>query len=227
MPTIAAPVRNVSEQIAEQLRLELMAGAFQPGDSLREEALAERFGVSRHPIRKVLQQLVLDGFLIAKRNCGVRVAEPPGSHVRELLSPLRSQIETYALRLAFPKLKAEKFAGFEPILSRLRFACEQGDAAAILDRDVEFHKYLLEAAELQDVIPIWLSVVSRLRDFHATANQLLEDLLVVHFVHHALVEVFRRGDVERAAGALAEHIEDGQFNLETKQRFRRKTARRR
>lgn len=229
MMSIAAassPVQNVSEQIAAKLRLELMTGGFRPGESLREEALAERFGVSRHPIRKVLQQLVQDGFLVAKRNCGVRVAEPPLEHVRELLSPLRAQIETYALRLAFDRLCAENFQGFEPILARLRFACEQGDAAAILDRDFEFHKYLLEAAQLQDVIPIWLSIASRLRDFHATANRMLEDLRVIHFVHQTLVETFRSEKLEQACAALAEHIVDGKFNLEAKARYQRKSGRR-
>lgn len=224
--TTSAPVQNISEQIAAQLRLELMTGGVRPGESLREEALAERFGVSRHPIRKVLQQLVQDGFLVAKRNCGVRVAEPPAEHVRELLSPLRAQIECYALRLGFDRLRAENFRGFEPILARLRFACEQRDAAAILDRDFEFHKYLLEAAQLQDVIAIWLSIGSRLRDFHATVNQKFDDLLVVHFVHRALLDVFRRGDVDESATALAEHIVDGKFNLETKRRFKRLNGKR-
>jgi DNA-binding GntR family transcriptional regulator len=224
--TATTHVQNVSEQIAAQLRLELMTGGFRPGESLREEALAERFGVSRHPIRKVLQQLVQDGFLVAKRNCGVRVAAPPGKHVCELLSPMRAQMETYALRLAFDRLQSENFRGFEPILARLRFACEQGDAAAVWDRDFEFHKYLLEAAELQDVIPIWLSITGRLRDFHATAIGMLDDLLCVHFVHQALVETFRSGDLERAAAALAEHVVNGKFNVEAKYRFKRKPARR-
>ena len=224
--TTATTVQSVSEQIAAQLRLELMTGAFRPGESLREEALAERFGVSRHPIRKVLQQLVQDGFLIAKRNCGVRVAEPPGKHVCELLSPMRAQMETYALRLAFDRLRAESFQGFEPILARLRFACEQGEAAAVWDRDFEFHKYLLEAAELQDVIPIWLSITSRLRDFHANSIGLLDDLLSVHFVHQTLVNVFRSGNFERASTALAEHVVNGKFNLEAKATYKRKSARR-
>ncbi|HWB09079.1 MAG TPA: GntR family transcriptional regulator [Pirellulales bacterium] len=224
--TSTAPLQNVSEQIAAQLRLELMTGGFRPGESLREEALAERFGVSRHPIRKVLQQLVQDGFLVAKRNCGVRVAHPPGKHVCELLSPMRAQMETYALRLAFERLRAEDFQGFEPILARLRFACEQGDAAAVWDRDFEFHKYLLEAADLQDVIPIWLSITGRLRDFHATAIGMLDDLLSVHFVHQVLIETFRSGDLEQASAALAEHVVNGTFNVEAKQRFKRKGARR-
>lgn len=213
-------VQNVSEQIAAQLRLELMTGGFRPGESLREEALAERFGVSRHPIRKVLQQLVQDGFLVAKRNCGVRVAEPPAKHVCELLSPMRAQMETYALRLAFERLRAEDFRGFEPILARLRFACEQGEAAIVWDRDFEFHKYLLEAAQLQDVIPIWLSIAGRLHDFHATAIGRLDDLMSVHFVHLALVETFRRGDLEKASTALAEHVLNGKFNAEARKRFK-------
>jgi DNA-binding GntR family transcriptional regulator len=51
-------------------------------------------------------------------------------------------------------------------------------------------------------------------------------LLSVHFIHQALVAAFRAGDLEQAAMALTEHIVNGRFNFEAKQRFKRKGARR-
>ena len=78
--------------------------AEQVGDALRAELLATRFGVSRHPIRKVLQQLTLEGLLSSKANCGVIVADCTAEHVQGLLTPMRQQLELYALGLALQKL---------------------------------------------------------------------------------------------------------------------------
>lgn len=221
------PLKTVAEQVAEQLRSELLAGVFQPGESLREEALAERFGVSRHPIRQVLRQLEQEGLLVARRNCGMRVAGPPEDHVRPLLTPLRAQVETYALRVAWPDLQAEKAASFAPILAGLKFACELQDAAAILDRDFEFHRHILEMADLHDVAPIWLSIITRMRSFHAEANKSVSDPLAIHFVHSELVDTFRTGPVEYAQQALQEHIFNGPFNANAFRRYRSRQERER
>lgn len=220
------PLQTVAEQVAGLLRSELLAGVFPPGECLREEALAERFGVSRHPVRQVLRQLEQEGLLVAKRHCGMRVAGPPGDHVRPLLTPLRAQIECYALGLALPTLQAGNFASFEPILAGLKFACEQQDPAAILDRDFEFHRHILEVADLHDVIPVWLSIITRMRAFHAEANKSVTDPLGIHYVHAALVEAFQAGPVDRARQALHEHLFNGPFNANAFRRFRARAGRR-
>ena len=47
------PVVSVAEQIAVRLRGELLSGHYRPGEPLREEQVAQRFGVSRHPVGPV------------------------------------------------------------------------------------------------------------------------------------------------------------------------------
>ncbi len=60
--------RTVADQISDRLRSELLAGTYPIGRPLREQELAEHFGVSRHPIRKALQKLTLEGLLSARPN---------------------------------------------------------------------------------------------------------------------------------------------------------------
>ena len=47
--------RNVREQVTDRLREEILLGIFKVGDPLREIPLAERFRVSRGPIRDALR----------------------------------------------------------------------------------------------------------------------------------------------------------------------------
>ena len=63
---IASPIRSVREQIADQLRNEILANLFAANEPMREAALAERFGTSRGPIRDVLLQLSQEGALVYK-----------------------------------------------------------------------------------------------------------------------------------------------------------------
>ena len=84
--------RTIGENMVIRCGKELLAGEHRAGTPLREEELATRFGVSRHPVRKVLQQLTLEGLLKSKPNCGVVVAESTSAHVPRLLTPMRKQL---------------------------------------------------------------------------------------------------------------------------------------
>ena len=68
---IDASIRSVREQITDRLRDDILSGRLAEGERLQEAKLAERFGVSRGPIREVLAQLTHEGLVEAKPNCGV------------------------------------------------------------------------------------------------------------------------------------------------------------
>jgi GntR family transcriptional regulator, rspAB operon transcriptional repressor len=208
----AVNVKSVREQIIERLRGELLSGQLTPGTPLREEGLAERFGVSRMPVRNALQQLVHEGLLVAKRNCGVTVAAPPVAIVNDLLTPLRVQIETYALRLCLPRISAPQFDRLHGILDEMGVACRRKDDAAVIDADFAFHQILLTTAGLDEIVPVWKGVTARMRDYHIRGNRTHSDYGFIPFVHERLLDVFRAGNLETAVQALTSHIENGEFN---------------
>jgi DNA-binding GntR family transcriptional regulator len=75
---LAAPrsLRTLPEQIADQIYEAIVRGDYQPGERIREEALAESFGVSRGPVREALR--------ILERDSVVRVLPNRGAHVTQL-----------------------------------------------------------------------------------------------------------------------------------------------
>src|SRR6266568_9551561 len=85
---IEATIQSMREQITGRLRDDILTGRLAEGERLHEAKLAERFGVSRAPIREVLAQLTHEGLLEAKPNCGVKVAPSDSESVRDLIVPI-------------------------------------------------------------------------------------------------------------------------------------------
>lgn len=66
------------EAIAVEMSGEIADGAYQPGDRLPSEtALAARFAVNRHTVRRALKAMARDGLVHARRGAGVFVQARP------------------------------------------------------------------------------------------------------------------------------------------------------
>ena len=101
--------RTLQEQIAHHLRHDLLTGRFEPGAPLRETEIAERFGISRGPIRDALRELAQSGLVVFEPNQGIRVAERIDTRVRPFLLELRADIENPYPR---QRLRSAQSAGF-------------------------------------------------------------------------------------------------------------------
>src|SRR5262245_3615 len=152
---IEASIRSVREQITDRLREDILSGRFAEGERLQEGKLAERFGVSRGPIREALAQLTHEGLLETKPNCGVKVAPSDSESVRELIVPIRRLIETFALKHFFHEINEHDFVAWESILHHLKSACERKDLAAIIQFDLAFHRLILTRAGVPTLLRIW------------------------------------------------------------------------
>src|SRR5437762_14364423 len=106
---IEASIQSMREQILARLRDDILTGRLAEGERLHEAKLAQRFGVSRAPIREVLAQLRHEGLLETKSNCGVKVASCDSEAVRELIVPIRRVIETFALKHFFHEINERDF----------------------------------------------------------------------------------------------------------------------
>lgn len=69
MPTLA-------EMVITRLRQDIAAGQFKPGQRLDETSLAQRYGVSRTPVREALLQLAGLGLVMKETHKGCKVVIP-------------------------------------------------------------------------------------------------------------------------------------------------------
>jgi len=90
---------NVQDAVADGIRDMILNGQFKPGDRLRQNDLADTFGVSTMPIREALRQLQAEGLVVFYQRRGATVAELSVSDYEEIYR-IREELETLACRWA-------------------------------------------------------------------------------------------------------------------------------
>src|ERR1700741_5493022 len=99
MAPTAPLTRTLAEQIYEQLKGDLLAGAFAPGAALLTRALLARYGCGISPLREAIARLVGEGLLAASGHRGGRVPLPSVADLNELYR-IRTLLECEALQSA-------------------------------------------------------------------------------------------------------------------------------
>jgi len=195
-------IRSVREQIADQLRNEVLADQLPAQQPLREAELAERFGVSRGPIRDALLQLTQEGALIYVPNRGVRVGTPVSDEIRQLLVGLRRQIETSALEQIFDLLTDEDDEQWREMLAQLQLACKRENMPSVVEHDIAFHRSLVRRTGSPDLEAIWLPITVRMRLAYSRHKNLIE----VYNEHARIVDSILRRNLNSALKTLGKHI---------------------
>jgi GntR family transcriptional regulator, carbon starvation induced regulator len=91
------PAPTLASTVVDRLRAEIVQGSFSPGEKLRLEHIAARYGVGRTPLREACCRLVAEGLVSIVDQRGFRVS--PISHADLLdLTRTRQQLESLALR---------------------------------------------------------------------------------------------------------------------------------
>jgi DNA-binding GntR family transcriptional regulator len=213
MASASNSVVSVHDQIASRLRQDVRNGVLAPGEPLREEHLAARFGVSRSPIRQVLRQLTFEGLLHARPNCGMVVSPPPATEVLEALYQCRARLECIALRRCFDHLDSADFEQWEKILASLADCCRRKDYAGADQQDWLFHRVIVDKAAASGSMGVYFAIAAATRDYSIDRNHACyKDFRELHAIHAALLAMFRLGDVDIACEALAQHILKEDFN---------------
>jgi len=198
---------NQKQEIVDQLRMEIITGQIQEGMPLREVNLAERFQVSRAPIREALKQLAHEGMVESKPNCGVRVAPSSSDSMQELVIPLRQTVESFALKSIFVDLDESDFAEWDSILDEMKIACKTQDYVQLAELDIKFHQSIVAKSPEQGLMSIWITLVSRLRRHFLEGFQKPDDPLKIYYEHVAIVAMFRTGKLEVSIQALISNID--------------------
>jgi DNA-binding GntR family transcriptional regulator len=198
-----APRRASSRELYEHLRGEILGGRLPPGTALRENALAERYGVSRTPVREALRRLEHDK-LLETGDRGLRVRQPSPDEVVQVYDA-RILLEGAAAEQAARMRGAADLALLDGLLAR-DLALEDPSPQLRTDTNLEFHQAVWRATHN----PVLIDLLQRL-NVHlihtptttlATPGRWQQALAE----HRRLVTAIRDGDATSAAETARDHM---------------------
>ncbi len=192
--------------VAEGLRRDILSGALESGQPLRQEQIARDFDVSAVPVREALRQLAGEGLVTLSPNRGARVSEVSYEEAKEI-TEIRVALESLALKLSVPNLTEDDFRQAEEILDLWD---AEDDPATFAALNWRFHTALYEPARQ----PRLMSMIGSLHasfDLYAGRYSAAWMSLKVpaQQQHRQIVEACRRGDARAAAKTLERNIRDG------------------
>src|ERR1700691_5129459 len=190
------------EVIAESLRQAIIQGQLGPGESLRQENLAQHFCVSRIPVREALRQLESERWIIFHPNRGARVSSLSAAEVREIYE-IRAALEVTALRLAAPHHTPQslKHAG-----AILRASQSERDRSLYVQRNREFHLALYAPAGRPRLIAMIASLHSQGERYLRLKLEMPPYKRRSDDEHQQIIEALRGGEIERAVQILEPHL---------------------
>lgn len=178
------------------------SGIYRPGDRLVESELADRFGVSRTPIREALQRLETQS-LLARDGRSLIVASLDHNQLSELYA-VRAELEALAARLAARHATKEEVGVLRDMVEEDRQLVDDPSALSCANR--RFHKQIHLASHNRYLVQ-QLDMVHRTMALMATTSLAAEGRGVDALAEHdAIVTAIAAGDEQRAGDALKQHI---------------------
>lgn len=179
------------------------AGVYKPGDRLVESELADRFGVSRTPVREALQRLETQSML-TRDGRSLIVASLDHNQLAELYA-VRTELEGLAARLAARHATEEEMRVLRSMVNEDR-GLLGGDPRSLSRANKRFHKQIHLASHNRFLVQ-QLDLVHRSMALMATTSFAAEGRDAMGIAEHdAIVRAIEARDGEAAYQALRGHI---------------------
>lgn len=137
--------QSLPDAIADGLRERILSGELAEGATIRQEALAKEYGVSRMPIREALKRLDDEGLVQLSNNRGTSVTKHSLHEIGEIFD-LRILIEVDLFGRSIPKMTDEDFAHCRKLLDAMETSYDADDVANWGRLNYEYHSALYFAA---------------------------------------------------------------------------------
>jgi DNA-binding GntR family transcriptional regulator len=195
---------NLADDIATELREQIVGGSLRPGTRLLELRLAERFGTSQGPVREALRLLERDGLVTHVRRRGVYVRELSVRDLDEIYS-LRAALEGFAARRAALRIAPAGVRALKRLLERMAARAEAGEWERGVRIAIEFHEEIAVIAGHDRLLQTWRSIMAQTSQYAQLASSQAPDVAPDVEAHKRLLDAVTSGDPDRAEAEGKRH----------------------
>jgi len=194
-----------AEKLAESLAQAIIDGEFAPGTRLDEQQLAQRFAVSRTPVREALRQLASSGLIEVRPRRGAIVAEISPAQLETLFVAM-GELEASCARLAAMSMSPPERRRLEAFHEQMALTARSGDVQAFAEANHTFHTMLYAGAHNPVLADLTAAMRRRLLPFRLAQFHLEGRPPRSHDEHAVVVDAILRGDAEGAHAAMLRHV---------------------
>ncbi|MBR8145609.1 GntR family transcriptional regulator [Burkholderia vietnamiensis] len=198
-----ARLDSTADAVAASLREMIINGELQAGERLVERDLAERFGISRIPMREAIQRLEREGLLDIFRNRGAVVRMLSASDVQEIYD-MRTLLEGDAIYRSVKRLDDETLARAE-LVHRLLGESSVPRRQGELNR--EFHALLYSCCGNDRQLKAIAELRGQVERYERLQATLLADTPSFQVEHEAILQACRERNARGARAMTVAHLD--------------------
>ncbi|AZL60020.1 GntR family transcriptional regulator [Tabrizicola piscis] len=194
-----------SDELRDMLEEEILTGQWRPGDRLEEVMLAERYGVSRTPIREALLQLSASGLIENRPRRGAVVAEIGPRKLMEMFDVM-AELEAMCARLAARRVTDESLRRISEAHEACGRAFNSADTDAYYYENEVFHAMIRQAGRNEFLIEQAETLQKRLKPYRRMQLRARDRIRASYQEHEMIAAAIARGDAVAAAEAMRGHV---------------------
>jgi len=203
------PIRDV---VYEYLRTAIINGLIEPGERLVEKEYAEKFNISRTPVREALRKLEIEGLVenIPRKGDIVK-----GIDLKDMLEifAIRQSLEPLIVKTAMENMNQEDIAQLQEVVGKMASSAHNDDITALLGAFQAFHDILINASNM----PRLSAIISQLKDYlscfrtMSLADHTRRTLAINE--HKEILQAIIASDTEKAEHLVATHLASARQSL--------------
>lgn len=196
---------NLSDEIYNRLKTQILDGELAGGEKIPEESLAKEFGVSRTPIREAIRRLGEYGLIEIKPRSYSVVSSISEKEANDI-ARVRIDLECLAIDLITPESFEANIKEMARCAAECQYALDVGDRAESFLQDSMFHLALVKASgniTLHNVYERLDIKVQQLRIRQNLHTLALSDYIIQH---GQIMQLLRDGKKEECKKLVYEHI---------------------
>lgn len=206
--------KTLSGALINEIRQAILSGRYAAGTQLRQDALAEAYGVSRIPVREVLFQLEAEGLVRIVPQRGAIVSTLSREEIDDVFA-LRVLLEPRLFLGSAPKLDRDDLAQLDERQAEYVRSIAAGKIEDYGRLNSELHMAMYHRAEMprsQQIVASLLQTSDRYTRVQLSSQAAMNRAMTEHA---ELIGLCRSGEFDKAAVLLADHIASVRTDLIT------------
>jgi DNA-binding GntR family transcriptional regulator len=195
---------NASAGIVRSLTEDIVSGRLPPGRKLEELVLAERFEVSRTPIREALRELASRGLIDLQPRKGGIVRSIGLTDLSDMLEAM-VELEALCCRISAERMSAVQKKQLQLLQLQSEDCMARGDEAGYLELNHQFHQLIALGTQNRTLAGLLDSLRERLAPFRAAQKKGERRLTVSHDEHQAVITAISQSNAEASYLAMRNH----------------------